>query len=223
MTHIFVLLGSDAVTHMASSTDVVISLGPLATRAMLFAIATAIFGLAGKIVFDIYQKVQRTRQERDAENRHTQQVLVDIILDASYDRISIAEFQREDTQINLAAQIDEGPSDFRVYFPPSQQDPTWADYRTVRRHLRVGLMVACDRYLEESTLYHRSYAHLASDDFAALSTARKKTAVAKIRAQSKKVLNEINKMLEAMERDERARPTLAKVRKDAGIQIDITK
>ena len=191
----------------------------LGTLPLTLAAVSVVLGFGAKVAFDIYQKVISNRKSQDIERKQTRQVLVDIILDAHYDRRSIAAFLDGSTQRALAKQIDEGPADFRVYFPPFPQDPTWEDYRAIRRNLEIPLMVACDRYFEESRLYKRSYENLSSDAFAALSKERKKGAVSAIAKQGQKTLREINEMVDKMEENAMCQPLLTNIDAQSGIRL----
>ncbi|MGP6085565.1 hypothetical protein [Antarctobacter jejuensis] len=169
--------------------------------ALVLLAITSLVGVMGWLGKQFMQTIGDWRlRRRDREDRqdHLEEVLVDILIHADFDDRSVAGIIDPRRITALKDQIDSGPSDYRPFVPPEAPDPTFADYRGVRRRLDIELMVACDRFFDNSQLFHGYYAHLASDAFAALSSERKKQALDTLVSLGEKVQADYQRLSRAM-------------------------
>lgn len=152
------------------------------------------------------------QDRRDSKDRmqHLEEVLVDILIHADFDDRSVTAIIAPRRIAALKEQIDTGPSDYRPFVPPEAPDPTFADYRGVRRRLGIELMVACDRFFDNSQLFHGYYAHLATEAFAALSSDRKKQALDTLVVLGKKVQADYQRLSQEMSTAPEAHAVYAK-------------
>ncbi len=157
-----------------------------------------VLGWIGKLLLQVVGDWRQRRRDREDRQDHLEEVLVDILIHADFDDRSVAGIIDVGRIAALKEQIGSGPSDYRPFVPPEAPDPTFADYRGVRRRLSIELMVACDRFFDNSQLFHGYYAHLASDAFAALSSERKKQALDTLVALGEKVQADYQRLTQAM-------------------------
>lgn len=170
-----------------------------------------VLGWLGKIVLQALADWRARRREADDRQEHLEEVLVDILIHADFDDRSVAGIIDDRRIAALKRQIDSTPSGYRPFVPPEAPDPTFADYRGVRRRLEIELMVACDRFFDNSQLFHGYYAHLATDAFAALSAERKKQALDTLVALGRKVQADYRRLSTAMKDAPEARSVHEKV------------
>ncbi len=184
------------------------------TGALLLLAITSLVGVLGwlsKIVLQTMADWRQRRRDNDDRQEHLEEVLVDILIHADFDDRSVAGIIDTRRITALKDQIDSGPSDYRPFVPSEAPDPTFADYRGVRRRLEIELMVACDRFFDNSQLFHGYYAHLATAEFAALSSERKKQALDTLVALGEKVQADYQRLSQAMETAPEAQPIYSKV------------
>lgn len=158
----------------------------------------AVLGWLGKATAQAVGDWRQRRRDADDRQRHLAEVLVDILIHADFDDRSVTGIIETRRIAALKEQIDSGPSDYRPFVPPEAPDPSFGDYRAVRRRLGIELMVACDRFFDNSQLFHGYYAHLATEDFAALSAERKKQALDTLVALGEKVQADYQRLSAAM-------------------------
>lgn len=170
-----------------------------------------VLGWLGRIVLQTVADWRQRRRETEDRQEHLEEVLVDILIHADFDDRSVAGIIDTRRITALKDQIVSGPSEYRPFVPPEAPDPTFADYRGVRRRLEIELMVACDRFFDNSQLFHGYYAHLASDEFAALSSERKKQALDTLVALGEKVQADYQRLSLAMKTAPEARSVYSKV------------
>jgi hypothetical protein len=115
----------------------------------------------------------RAQNER---NQHLREVIVDVILHAEFDKESVRRIT-DHQQIDAMKVVIASTENYRPFIAFEARDPTFDDYRTIRRQLDTPLMVACDRFFDLSQLFQAYYEKLASDEFVALSKARKFSAL----------------------------------------------
>lgn len=105
--------------------------------------------------------------------RRLSEVIVDIIIDAQFTHQSITQTTAPDAITEIKKQIRNNPSGYRAYVAFVQNDPTFDEYRSVRRFLHTPLMAACDLYFDLSQLFQKYYEKLESNEFLELSCDRK--------------------------------------------------
>ncbi len=130
----------------------------------------------GRSGIAIKEAINRSRErlatEQDGQ-RHLREVLVDIIIDADFTNTSVTAITDPLRIAQLKKVILQSDTPYRAYVASVADNPTFDDYRGVRRQLEIPLMTACDRYFDLSQLFHKYYHKLASDDFTELSKDRK--------------------------------------------------
>lgn len=158
-----------------------------------------VLGWLGKMLMQVVGDWRQRRRHREDRQDHLEEMLVDILIHADFDDRSVSGIIDGHRIAALKEQIDTGPADYRPFVPPEAPDPTFGDYRGVRRRLGIELMVACDRFFDNSQLFHSYYAHLASDAFAALSADRKKQALDTLVALGEKVQADYQRLSQTMQ------------------------
>ncbi len=181
--------------------------------------ATASLALTGRILAWLGQMIawiaarQAARRERRLLMR---EVVIDILVHAWFDQESISTIIEPERLDKIREDIDADPEHYRAYLVPDRNDPTFDDYREVRHRFDTRIMAGFDRYMERSQLFHRYYAKMQSDDFAALPHDRKLKVVTVLEDLGKRCLQEYGLMVEAVEQDR----TWGRIREEVATKLD---
>lgn len=190
------------------------SLLALDSRSLIGALAVlaigALIALAGRVLSGFWTNYRAWRDRR----RHFREVVIDILIHAEFDRKSVEDTTAPARLEALKSLIRESGDDFRPFVAFESEDPTWEDYRSIRRRLEPSQIVACDRFFDHSRLFYRYYEKLQSDEFVALSTSRKESALDGFRAIGLDVLNSRTEMVTSLQNGRRTAKIYARVKDD---------
>lgn len=147
------------------------------------------------------QKIEEhelARAERERE-QHLREVIIDVILHSEFDLESVRKITAPQ-RVGAMKDVIAATEDYRPFLAFEERDPTFEDYRGVRRQLDTPLMVACDRFFDLSQLFQAYYEKLASDEFVALSKARKYDALenlVEIGARVERAFDDVSEKMQA--------------------------
>jgi len=161
---------------MPDLTSAAIHLNEAAVGALVLALLTAglsLLGWLGLSILKTLTAIRRARQEKQDAERHLKEVLVDVIIDADFAHESITDIIAPTNIDAVKATIKTAPDDYRAFVVSVKNDPTFTEYRGIRRQLDIPLMAACDRYFDLSQLFTKYYDTLGTPQFAQLDRSRK--------------------------------------------------
>lgn len=190
------------------------SLLALDSRSLIGALAVlaigALIALTGRVLSGFWTNYRAWRDRR----RQFREIVIDILIHAEFDRKSVEDTTAPARLDALKALIREDGDEFRPFIAFESDDPTWEDYRSIRRRLEPSQIVACDRFFDHSRLFYRYYEKLQSDEFVALSTPRKEAALDGLQHIGQDVLKSGAEMVQALQDGKRTADIYARVESD---------
>ncbi|MGB0901613.1 hypothetical protein [Halocynthiibacter sp.] len=190
------------------------SLLALDSRSLIGALAVLAIGtliaLVGRVLSGFWKNYRAWRDRR----RHFREVVIDILIHAEFDRKSVEDTTAPARLDALKTLIREDGDEFRPFIAFESDDPTWEDYRSVRRRLEPSQIVACDRFFDHSRLFYRYYEKLQSDAFVALSTPRKEAALDGLQHIGQDVLKSGAEMVQVLKNGKRTAKIYARIEDD---------
>ena len=190
------------------------SLLALDSRSLIGAMAVlaigALIALAGRVLGVFWTNYRAFRDRR----RHFREVVIDMLIHAEFDRKSVEDTTSPERLEALKSQIRADGDSFRPFIAFEANDPTYEDYRAVRRRLQPSQIVACDRFFDHSRLFYRYYEKLGSDAFVALSVPRKEAALDGLQQIGQDVLKSRIEMVNSLKAGKRTAHIFERIEND---------